>query len=87
MILVIKLGAGSPAWRLLLTLCLICMFLKEGFLDPDAHVDSGDYYRSKGGSTEGEMTSARRRRTVEEEDEEEAGEKRQIRDLHNELPG
>lgn len=55
------------------------MFLKEGFLDPDAHVDSGDYYRSKGSSTGEEMKSARRRRTVEEEDEEEAGEKRQIR--------
>ncbi|XP_028643062.1 integrin alpha-E [Grammomys surdaster] len=45
----------------------------EGFLDTDAHVDSGDYYRSKGGSTGEEMKSARRRRTVEEEDEEEAG--------------
>lgn len=63
------------------------MFLKEGFLDPGAHVDSGDYYRSKGSGTGEEMKSARRRRTVEEEDEEEAGEKRQIGGLHNEPPG
>nr|ABD49099.1 integrin alpha E [Mus musculus] len=45
----------------------------EGFLDPGAHVDSGDYCRSKGGSTGEEKKSARRRRTVEEEDEEEDG--------------
>ncbi|XP_031207607.1 integrin alpha-E isoform X4 [Mastomys coucha] len=45
----------------------------EGFLDPGAHVDSGDYYRSKGGSTGEDKRSARRRRAVEEQDEEEAG--------------
>lgn len=63
------------------------MLLKEGFLDPGAHVDSGDYCRSKGGSTGEEKKSARRRRTVEEEDEEEDGKKGQIRGLHNEPLG
>lgn len=80
------LGAGNCAPRLLLILCLICVFLKEGVLDLGASVNSGDYYGSKGGSTGEETKSARRlrRQAVEEEDEEEAGEKRQIRGLHNE---
>lgn len=72
-----------------MTPCLFCMFLKEGFLDPGTHVDSGDYCRSRGGSTGENKKSSRRRRTVEEKDEEEeeeAGEKRQIRALHNEPP-
>ncbi|GAB1296414.1 Integrin alpha-E [Apodemus speciosus] len=43
----------------------------EGFLDPGAHVDSGDNCRSKGGSTGENKKSSRRRRTVEEKDEEE----------------
>lgn len=81
------LGGRQLSPRFLLTLCLICMLLKEGFLDPGAHVDSGDYCRSKGGSTGEEKKSARRRRTVEEEDEEEDGKKRQIRGLHNEPLG
>lgn len=71
-------------------LCLLCMFLKEKLLDPGIHVDLSHYYRSKGGSRGEDKTPARGPRAVEEEEEddeeEEAGEKRQIRCLHNEPP-
>lgn len=66
------------------------MFLKEKLLDPGIHVDFGHCYRSKGGCRGDDKTPARGPRAVKEEEEndeeEEAGEKRQIRCLHNEPP-
>lgn len=55
-------------------------FFKENLLDPEAHVEAGECYRNKKGSTE---NTARRRRALNveeeaEEEEEEAGKKRQI---------
>lgn len=58
----------------------VSFFNVENLLDPEAHMEAGDCYRNKKGSTE---NTARRRRALnveeeEEEEEEETGEKRQI---------